>query len=338
MRSSGATLAFYGASPDGQIAYFDDGEGAVAWNHGELKDLTSLYLAPAPPTMTDSGQYFAWIDADGQVRLYDAGTDKTVCPSCVADSGPVLPVHLVPRQRGLNNQPPRAITEDGTLFFSTATRLVPADHNGVEDVYSYKNGRLTLISPGVSNDPAKFIDVTANGSDVYFETNEGLVSQDTDGAPDVYDARVGGGIPSQNPARPPAECVHAACSDQAVSQVGLPSPSSMSGAGNAKAASVGVSGRRTVKGSVAKLMVQVSDAGKISITGSQIHKANRSASKAGRYAVAVKLTGAAKKSLKRSGEIGVGVQVSYRSSSGDEATKALTLEFKQPNAKKKGGR
>ena len=39
------------------------------------------------------------------------------------------------------------------------------------------------------------MNATLSGSDVFFLTNAKLASQDTDGAPDIYDARIDGGFP-----------------------------------------------------------------------------------------------------------------------------------------------
>jgi hypothetical protein len=66
-------------------------------------------------------------------------------------------------------------------------------------------GCLYLISSGKSDWPNLFADSSASGNDVFFFSREGLVGQDKDELLDVYDARVGGGIASQNPA-PPAIC------------------------------------------------------------------------------------------------------------------------------------
>ena len=58
------------------------------------------------------------------------------------------------------------------------------------NVYEYENGRVYLIAPA-----AKLLTSTPGGNDVFFDTIAQLVPQDTDGSPDVYDARVDGGFP-----------------------------------------------------------------------------------------------------------------------------------------------
>lgn len=115
------------------------------------------------------------------------------------------------------------------VFFSTSEPLLPSDTNGVEDVYEWEaagegsctgeernGGCILLISSGTSPDRSYFDDASATGNDVFFFTDQSLVAQDKDELYDVYDARVGGGIVSQN-ALPPIPCESAACRGPATS-------------------------------------------------------------------------------------------------------------------------
>ena len=63
-------------------------------------------------------------------------------------------------------------------------------------------GCVYLISSGKSEFPSLFADASASGEDVFFFTRQQLVGQDKDQLQDVYDARVGGGLASQNQASP----------------------------------------------------------------------------------------------------------------------------------------
>ena len=83
------------------------------------------------------------------------------------------------------------VSDTGQVFFDTPDALVPTDTNGEPDVYEYESGNVRLLSSGTSVDPSLFADATPNGSDAFFMTSSQLVPQDTDGAMDVYDARVG---------------------------------------------------------------------------------------------------------------------------------------------------
>ncbi len=108
---------------------------------------------------------------------------------------------------------PRFLSDSGRLFFNSADGLVPQDVNGKVDVYQYEpsgagncqppdygqsasvvyseaaDGCVGLISAGTGNGDSVFFDASASGSDVFFTTEDGLVSQDKDGAADMYDAR-----------------------------------------------------------------------------------------------------------------------------------------------------
>jgi hypothetical protein len=158
-----------------------------------------------------------------ELFLYDAGESLSslnpVCVSCnpsggvasaparlgqgeaeVALSGPDWASHLT---RNLS-------ADGGRVFFETAESLVPGDTNGVPDVYEWEregvgscsvgSGHcLFLISSGTAHARSFFGDASTSGEDVFFFTRQPLVGQDNDLNFDVYDARVDGGIPSQNP-------------------------------------------------------------------------------------------------------------------------------------------
>jgi hypothetical protein len=91
------------------------------------------------------------------------------------------------------------------VFFDTASRLVSADHNSTRDVYAYQDGHLALISPGDGPYTARFADASADGSNVFFTTDQSLVAQDDNSEIDVYDARIGGGFPEPPPPTPPCQ-------------------------------------------------------------------------------------------------------------------------------------
>jgi hypothetical protein len=105
----------------------------------------------------------------------------------------------------------RALSSDGHyVFFSSPDALVPGDVNGEFDAYEFDvtSGELHLLSSGKDGSGSFFLEATPDGHDAYFVTRERLVGWDTDNAYDVYDARVGGGMPEPVPAAP-------VCSDDA---------------------------------------------------------------------------------------------------------------------------
>jgi hypothetical protein len=113
-------------------------------------------------------------------------------------------------------RPPMALhnlSEDGAkVFFETSEALVAEDSDGLNDIYEWEesqegtNPSVHLISSGVSvafpeaPPPAPKRDVlmgiTPDGTDVFFLSEDALLpAAGWGGAPAIYDARVGGGLP-----------------------------------------------------------------------------------------------------------------------------------------------
>jgi hypothetical protein len=156
-----------------------------------------------------------------EVYAYSYPEDELRCVSCpstnVVPKGNSSPAEEDPSTSGkvrirthyLN----RAVNEQGTrVFFSSPDRLVPEDVNALYDAYMYdlEEDRVHLISTGQCFCDSFFVEASPSGDDVFFTTREQLVGIDTDGAVDLYDARVRGGIAAQNPPEP-FECQGDAC-------------------------------------------------------------------------------------------------------------------------------
>ncbi len=186
-----------------------------------------------------------------EVYLYDAASGRIDCASCNPTGsnpvGPIKPTTGVKPSR-LNTVPvwttpfeqPRYLSADGSrLFFLSEEALLPADTNGVQDLYEFERpgttagddcsvgapgyvatsaGCLFLISSGRSGGNSYLLDASADGSDVFFSTSQALTSDDEDRAYDIYDARVGGVSPA--PASPAAACLSEGCRSSSAS----PSP------------------------------------------------------------------------------------------------------------------
>lgn len=168
-------------------------------------------------------------------------------------TGPRLPFSIMTRNLSANG---------GRILFETPDKLVARDVNGVSDVYEWEadetpggscestaqnGGCLYLISPGDSPLPAHFGDASDDGSDVFFFTAQALVRQDRDELVDVYDARVGGGIPAQE-ASEPRPCQGEACLGLGTSFPGAPSvETALPRAGNFKPIKCKTHFRRVVK-------------------------------------------------------------------------------------------
>ena len=134
-----------------------------------------------------------------EIYRYDAVANTLSCISCppagVTPSGDAQFSHsdLIQSFSGLSGwlNAARGMSADGSrIFFDTPDPLVPQATNGVRDVYEWENGRIYLLSSGTSVKDSLILDSSASGDDVFFATTDGLVAGDTDGAYDVYDARV----------------------------------------------------------------------------------------------------------------------------------------------------
>jgi hypothetical protein len=113
----------------------------------------------------------------------------------------------------------RSIDEAGDrVIFTSAEPLstnVPQG-NTTENVYEWHReagrgeGTVALVGFGTaqSGEPEAAV-ISPSGNDIFFETYQGLVPQDTDGANDIYDARLGGGFPPAPAPRQP--CSSDAC-------------------------------------------------------------------------------------------------------------------------------
>jgi hypothetical protein len=137
-----------------------------------------------------------------QLFVYDAESDALECASCTKDGS--LPVGDVNPNSGAfgidrwqnSNSIRRWISADGRVFFSTASQLLDADINEVEDVYEYRAGQLRLISSGTGSTTSRLKGASRDGSTVIFSTGDTLVPEDEEpGIPKLYAARVGAGFP-----------------------------------------------------------------------------------------------------------------------------------------------
>jgi len=219
-----STLA---VSSDGQsVAYLDEDEDMAIWHQGEAKVLLDTKPTPSQQAIwsahfSSNGRYLAFAEAElpfngnsrsaveGDVYLYDVDAEQLSCGSCI-DGEPTTSAFLPLGERSVSNRMPHAVDDEGRLFFTSTAALLPQDTNGVEDVYVLRAGQVSHITPGKGPYPAFLMDVSDDGRDVYFGTDEPLVAQDTNGERDIYDARIGGGIPSQN-APPPTPCSGEGC-------------------------------------------------------------------------------------------------------------------------------
>ncbi len=176
-----------------------------------------------------------------EVYLYRAVSRELSCVSCdPSGARPVsnasINVHERTGGSGTTSHLSHALSDDGMhVFFSTADPLVPEDTNGKSDAYEYDaaTGTVHLLSSGKDPAGSYFMDASPDGSNAFFLTAQQLVGWDNDRNYDLYDARVGGGLPE-----PPAASVGCSGDGCRVLPAGAPAgaaaaTSSFDGLGNA---------------------------------------------------------------------------------------------------------
>ncbi|MGH9031618.1 MAG: hypothetical protein ACRDZV_05760, partial [Acidimicrobiia bacterium] len=279
-----------------------------------------------------------------QVYLYDAVADELVCASCPLEGVPVRPAtqYENPSIQGdsLNQEARGNLSAGGDrAFFQTATRLVSTDTNEDVDVYVYEAGRPRLISSGRGARPSFFVAASRSGDDVFFTTTERLVASDTDSLRDLYDARVGGGLPGPPVQEPP--CAGDECQGAPSGRPALESPASVWFVGEGDAAP-GLRPRfhvrrltrrqstRLARGRRAALRVRVNQPGKVTVRmrakigkrRRQVARGSRRARQAGTVRIILRLSKPARRRLARGRRLPVSVLVRF---AGVREAERLTL-------------
>jgi hypothetical protein len=216
-----------------------------------------------------------------EVFRYDAVEDRLDCVSCnpfgsapqgelvdeIAGSAPLvdsrdlwlgnwlaaaLPQPTVMENDAVSLHQPRAVLDNGRIFFNAIDSLVPADSNGEWDVYQWEptgvgdcnvssggaaiarsaDGCVSLLSSGTAEEEAGFLDASETGGDAFFLTVAKLSVTDEDDELDVYDARVDG-VPAT--LSPRGECQGEACQPPATPPLDpTPASSAFEGEGNVR--------------------------------------------------------------------------------------------------------
>ena len=220
-----------GMTADGAYIYFTAAgnlaPGAIpghrtlyVWHDGAISAIAradGTFTANGTPRgsyLTPDGQHLAFLSTDnltgydntdpvtGQphVEWFEASLGAGVqCASCRADgtrpTGDALPPEgETPFVPGV--APPRVMSDDGRrLFFQSTDAVVPQASNGRRDVFEYVDGQVAPVSSVHSPWPSSFLDASASGDDVFFETEDELLPNPNGGDSAVYDARLDGGFP-----------------------------------------------------------------------------------------------------------------------------------------------
>jgi hypothetical protein len=202
--------AFRGASADGSRAFFETGERLTSADTDSATDVyqrsggttTLLSIGPAGGNGAQEAAYSGsskdgsrvWFetkdslvagDTDSKQDVYERSGGSTTLVSTGPSGG-----------SGAFDASFQGASDDGSkVWIGTFEHLAPTDTDSVFDIYERANGTTTQVTLGPAGgngtDDAFFSGATADGSRVYFETLEPLVSADTDAYRDVYQ-RYGG--------------------------------------------------------------------------------------------------------------------------------------------------
>jgi hypothetical protein len=217
---------------EGELSFIA-GEIATPISYGQNQSTSVPGPSLTPAEVASGGNAVAFFSSvpythynnDGvdEMFVYDAKEKTLSCVSCnPSGESPISlgeiweqsePVH-VPRaispwgtqEGGITQYASRWINEAGTeVFFNTNQPLVPQDTNGRQDVYEWESdgmgvcqrrtGCVRPISDVLAPHPARLVDASENGEDVFFAQRASLTSQAVNETVKLYDARVGGGFP-----------------------------------------------------------------------------------------------------------------------------------------------
>jgi hypothetical protein len=319
-----------------------------------IPDATHLVLTANDPagmegTVSKHAAGEAVTQLHSELYRYDTADNSLTCISCTpAGVIPTGNATLGGAGGGSYGPPMTAVpmNESGTeIFFQTPDPLVSEDVNGGSfadgpfgsteestDVYEWENGKVSLISDGRTTPGATLDGTTPSGNDVFITTPASLVSSDTDGFNDIYDARVGGGLPQ--PPAPPTPCKGTGCRAGGASVFfALPGSSTLTGAANLTPLSVAAPSftvgaitaaqrARSARSGKLTLSVSATAAGKLSANvfavlhgrNQRVGSASVTLGKAGKVTLTLHLNKAARKALAKSKKLALRIEVSYSGS------------------------
>jgi Tol biopolymer transport system component len=219
--------AFYdGASSDGTKVFFSTSESLVSSDTDRAEDIYMRNLATGTTTLVSAGENLCagcgngpgaaiYVDATSDGTRVDFVSSEQLSTADKDSAADVYQRDLTTGQTTLvsagdgscsptcGNGAADALFQgasgDGeVVLFATTEKLVPADTDNLGDIYARDlgSGTTTLVSePGtcpaeVDCTPA-FAGVSADGSRVFFETNERIDTGDTDKSSDVYEWHAG---------------------------------------------------------------------------------------------------------------------------------------------------
>lgn len=176
--------------------------GLRVTSDGSVAVFVSQSPALSPGSPAGLPQVYRWEAGSGVTRLSTSTTASTPLVATIGNFAtpfPIFPNRFrgeVPAMGDGMGLYGRAMSTDGgVVFFDSAEQLVAEDTNTFNDVYEWRDGAVRLVSTGRSQSDSFYLDNSADGSTVFFLTDEALVGQDDNAVRDVYAARAGGGFP-----------------------------------------------------------------------------------------------------------------------------------------------
>jgi len=311
---SGANSCVRGADDGTFVTFFTDGRLTSDDPDGSSGDIYAYDDARGELTRITAPQ-------GGQGGATDCVPGQSGSPQCYGDNG----IGKGPMSLEMLNV---ASGSDGekAAFFESKSQLVAQDTDTAYDVYEWRAGELTLLTPGGSDPDGQFyVGNDRTGQNVYFATRDQLTWQDKDRVLDVYTARRGGGIPE-----PPVPAACAALGDGCQGPGGAPlgarNETTKPGGGDAAPPA-----RATVRvkkptrsqlgplarGKKVKIKVTVTRPGRVSIRGrarvggrtKTVLSGSARASKPRTVEVTVRLSRAARTQLRRARKLRVSLEV-----------------------------
>ena len=229
------TLNCFRGTPDGGQVIFvsaapltsddDDQAGDIFLYSAERDELTRISASqnaeavPYPCLIDNNSNAVSHASCNAHLSEVDEGSNSRVAG--VEDSA-----------RGWNGMRYENVAVDAngvvSVFFMSRSELLPEDTNGdYTDVYQWREGELSLLSPGNAPSDAWYSGNSLDGEDVFFMSGQRIDPREIDPVDlDFYDARVGGGFPYTPPAVP-CDVLAFACESAATPGSAAPSPSSL---------------------------------------------------------------------------------------------------------------
>lgn len=300
---------------------------------GQANWLTLVASEPGKGRVSPDGNWLAYIKGpyiqegqmfEAQMYVYHRGDPAPTCVSCPSDAT----VQATVTNGGGRHFPgfrPRFLSDDGKVFFTSTGSLVPADRNGVADVYEYDGPTktLSLLTSGRGTDPAMFVDASRSGDDVFVVTRAKLVKSDGDNYVDVYDVRVGAAPVDQLAAAPACEgdaCQGALTGSPPENALGSFSLDSGGEESSRAGARLTVRHRVTFHGSSGLLSVKLSPAGRIAWSGRGLASGSLRRASAGTAGLRLRLGKSARAALARSGHYTTTVRLTFHAADGTATT------------------